>query len=472
MMFRQISAYMIANAVSALFGFVSVVLFTRMLSPHEYGIYVVGTGVAGVISTLLFGWIKFSVLRFDSEGGSKDVRTTALFAYAGLMLLSPLVILATWLFAEDSSTYVVPAVFVAFMVGLFEFVQEVFRSRQQTGAYMWSVILRAVLTVVFSAVLVMVFGMGGQGLLVSVACSYLVTLLVYAPSIWRRPCHPFDTGLMKAMMRFGLPMTASSFIFVLHTVLDRMIIITYIGETAAGVYGAAADLVRQIILFPGVAIGSATIPVAIRLLAQDGHTAANRHLMETAEVLLTVLMPMVVGLALVAPGFASLILGPEFRDAAANLIPILVFAWLFRSISYQFVHVSFQLAKKPSLMGAQGMIILAINIIGMVVLVPRFQLVGAAWALLISEIGGVIAGYFLSYRAHRLPLELRPIVKVSLATATMAVPTFIVGRLQTGNAVFDLTVPIVTGVVVYAAAAFALNLAGVRMALTRRPRPA
>jgi len=337
---------------------------------------------------------------------------------------------------------------------------------------MWSVILRAVLTVVFSAVLVMVFGMGGQGLLVSVACSYLVTLLVYAPGVWRRPRHPFDTGLMKEMMRFGLPMTASSFIFVLHTVLDRMIIITYIGETAAGVYGAAADLVRQIILFPGVAIGSATIPVAIRLLAQDGHTAANRHLMETAEVLLTVLMPMVVGLALVAPGFASLILGPEFRDAAAILIPILVFAWLFRSISYQFVHVSFQLAKKPSLMGAQGMIILAINIIGMVVLVPRFQLVGAAWALLIAEIGGVIAGYFLSYRAHRLPLELRPIVKVSLATATMAVPTFIVGRLQTGNAVFDLTVPIVTGVVVYAAAAFALNLAGVRMALTRRPRPA
>ena len=472
MMFRQISTYMIANAVSALFGFVSVVLFTRMLSPHEYGIYVVGTGVAGVISTLLFGWIKFSVLRFDSEGGSTDVRTTALFAYAGLMLFSPLVILATWLIAEESSTYVVPAVFVAFMVGLFEFVQEVFRSRQQTGAYMWSVILRAVLTLIFSSGLVMVFGMGGQGLLMSVACSYLVTLLVYAPDVWRRPRHPFDTGLLKEMLLFGLPMTASSFIFVLHTVLDRVIIVTYIGETAAGVYGAAADLVRQIILFPGVAIGSATIPVAIRLLAQDGHKATNRHLMETAEVLLTVLMPMVVGLALVAPGFASLILGPEFRDAAATLIPILVFAWLFRSISYQFVHVSFQLAKKPSLMGAQGMIILAINIIGMFILVPRFQLVGAAWALLIAEIGGVIAGYFLSYRAHRLPLELRAIVKVSLATATMAVPTYIVDRHHTGNVVFDLTVPIVTGVVVYAAAALALNLAGVRLALTRRLRVA
>ncbi len=471
MMFRQISTYMIANAVSALFGFVSVVLFTRMLSPHEYGIYVVGTGVAGVISTLLFGWIKFSVLRFDSEGGTKDVRTTALCTYAGLMLLSPLVIVVTWLIAEDSSTYVVPAVFVAFMVGLFEFVQEVFRSRQQTGAYMWSVILRAVLTLVFSAGLVMVFGMGGQGLLVSVGCSYLVTLLVYAPGVWRRPRHSFDAGLLKDMLRFGLPMTASSFIFVLHTVLDRIIIVAYIGETAAGVYGAAADLVRQIILFPGVAIGSATIPVAIRLLANDGHKATNRHLMETAEVLLTVLMPMVVGLALVAPGFASLILGAEFRDAAATLIPILVFAWLFRSISYQFVHVSFQLAKKPGLMGAQGLIILAINIIGMLVLVPRFQLVGAAWALLIAEIGGAIAGYFLSYRAHRLPFELRPILKVSLATATMAMPTFFVARHPTGNAVLDLCAPIVTGVVVYTVAAFLLNLAGVRVALMRRMRP-
>ncbi|MBB3320260.1 MULTISPECIES: oligosaccharide flippase family protein [unclassified Rhizobium] len=470
MMFRQISTYMIANAVSAAFGFVSVVLFTRMLSPHEYGIYVVGTGVAGVISTLLFGWIKFSVLRFESEGGRKDVRTTALYAYGGLMLVSPLVVAVTWLIAENSSTYVVPAVFVAFMVGLFEFVQEIFRSRQQTGAYMWSVILRAVLTVIFSAGLVMLFGMGGQGLLVSVACSYLATLLVYAPGVWRRPRHPFDVDLLKDMLRFGIPMTASSFVFVLHTVLDRMIIVTYMGETAAGVYGAAADLVRQIILFPGVAIGSATIPVAIRLLTQDGREATNRHLTETAEMLLAVLMPMVVGLALVAPGFASLILGPEFRDAAAMLMPILVFAWLFRSISYQFVHVSFQLAKKPGLMGVQGLIILAINVAAMFVLVPRFQLVGAAYALLIAEIGGAIAGYFLSYRAHRLPFELRPILKVSLATATMAVPTVIVGRHPTGNVVLDLAAPIITGVVVYTLAGIALNLAGVRVALTKRLR--
>ncbi|MBW9114076.1 oligosaccharide flippase family protein [Rhizobium cauense] len=472
MMVRQISAYMIANAVSALFGFVSVVLFTRMLSPHEYGIYVVGTGVAGVLSTLLFSWIKFSVLRFDSEGGSKDVRTTALCGYAALVLFSPLVILATWLIAEDASAYVVPAVFVAFMVGLFEFVQEVFRARQQTSAYMWSVILRAVLTLLFSFGLVMMLGMGGQGLLVSVACSYLVTLLVYAPGVWRRPRHPFDAGMLKDMLLFGLPMTVSSFIFVLHTVLDRIIIVTYLGETAAGVYGAAADLVRQIILFPGVAIGSAAIPVAIRLLAQDGHKATNRHLLETTEILLTVLMPMVVGLGLVAPGFASLILGAEFRDAAAVLIPILVFAWLFRSVSYQFVHVSFQLAKKPSLMAAQGVIILAINIIGMFVLVPRYQLVGAAWALLIAEVGGAFAGYFLSYRAHRLPFEFRPIAKVVLATGTMAVPTYFVSRHQVGNALFDLAMPIVTGVIVYSAAAFALNLAGVRTALTRRLRPA
>ncbi|WP_244919865.1 oligosaccharide flippase family protein [Rhizobium grahamii] len=469
-MFRQISTYMIANAISAAFGFVSVVLFTRMLSPHEYGIYVVGTGVAGVISTLLFGWIKFSVLRFESEGGDKDVRTTALYAYVGLVLVSPLVVAATWLITENSSRYVVPAVFVAFMVGLFEFVQEIFRSRQQTGAYMWSVILRAVLTVVFSAGLVMLFGMGGQGLLISVACSYLVTLLVYAPGVWRRPRHPFDADLLKEMLRFGVPMTVSSFVFVLHTVLDRIIIVTYMGETAAGVYGAAADLVRQIILFPGVAIGSATIPVAIRLLTQDGREATNRHLTETAEMLLAVLMPMVVGLALVAPGFASLILGPEFRDAAAVLMPILVFAWLFRSISYQFVHVSFQLAKKPGLMGVQGIIILAINVAGMFALVPRFQLVGAAFALLIAEIGGATAGYFLSYRAHRLPFELRPILKVSLATATMAVPTVIVGRHPTGNALFDLGAPIITGIVAYALAGVALNLAGIRVALTRRLR--
>ena len=41
-MLKQASIYLVAHGSSALLGLLSVVLFTRLLSPAEYGIYIVG----------------------------------------------------------------------------------------------------------------------------------------------------------------------------------------------------------------------------------------------------------------------------------------------------------------------------------------------------------------------------------------------------------------------------------------------
>lgn len=467
-MLRQVSSYMIANVVTVVIGGASVVLFTHILSPHEYGIYVLGISVAGLISTLLFGWIKTSVLRFASEEGGADVRMSALIAYGVIVMAIPLMVIAALFLPDGSAQYVVPAIFVAYTVGLFEFVLEIFRARQETGSYMRSTILRAALGITLSCILVMVFDLGGQGLLISVAGSYLVTILVYAPKVWRRPLHGFDRGILTEMLRFGLPMTVSGGIFMLHTIIDRLIIVGYLGENAAGTYGAAADLVRQIILFPGVAIGSAMVPIAIRLLSQDGPAATNRHLLHSLDLLLAILIPACVGMALTATKFSGLILGPEFEAAASELIPVIVFAWLFRSISYQFIHVSFQLAKTARLVSIQGIVILTINVIGMVVLVPRMGLMGAAWSLLFSEICGVVVGYFLSFKAHPLPLEIWPTVKICIAATAMALPTWYVETFFTEKGIIDLIMPVLTGVVAYTIAALCLDVAGIRQMLRDR----
>ena len=82
MLLRHASHYLSASIVSAALGLVSVVVFTRALSDTEYGVYVIGTSTAGILSAILFAWIRLSVLRFQSEGKSVDVRATALFGYA------------------------------------------------------------------------------------------------------------------------------------------------------------------------------------------------------------------------------------------------------------------------------------------------------------------------------------------------------------------------------------------------------
>ena len=56
-MLRHASQYMIASVVAAIFGFLGTATFTRMLSPGDYGIYVIGVDPAaqarGLGSTML-----------------------------------------------------------------------------------------------------------------------------------------------------------------------------------------------------------------------------------------------------------------------------------------------------------------------------------------------------------------------------------------------------------------------------------
>lgn len=461
-MVRQVSSYLLANIVSAVFGFASVVIFTRLLGPAEYGIYVVGFSIAAMISALTFGWIKSSVVPFSADGNDTDLRLTMGLAFPALLLLIPVLYFGISAFAPQSLPYLLPAILLAFGIGFFEFYLEIFRAKQDTMSYMWATILRAASALGVALLLVLFFDLGGTGLLASVAISYFLVALVYSVSIWRHPVKPFDPKLLRAILAFGLPMTVSGTVFVAQAMLDRFVLAGQMGEHAAGIYGASADLVRQIILFPGVAIGSAVAPIAAMLLAQNDRPALDRHLVDSTELLLGILAPAAMGLAIIAAKLGNLVLGEEFRADAAIIIPIIALAWVLRSMSYQVLHVSFQIRKTPGLMLGQGVAILAINAVALFVLVPRFGLAGAAAALVISEAAGVVIGCALTRWSYPVPLEAKPFFKVGLATAAMAIPTFLVDRAFSGTGIFDIALPVVTGILAYGLAGYVLDVASMR----------
>ncbi|KRA95535.1 polysaccharide biosynthesis protein [Devosia sp. Root685] len=464
-MIRQVSSYMLANVVSAMLGFASVVIFTRLLGPSEYGIYVIGFSIAAMISALLFGWIKSSIVPFTAHDEGADLRVTVGLAFVALTPLVPLLYFGISAVAPQYSAYLLPAILLAFGIGFFEFYLEAFRAKQQTGPYLWATILRAAVALALSLLLIAVFNLGGAGLILSVMSSYFITSLAFAALLWRGPLKPLDKTLLRAMLVFGLPMTVSGTVFVLQTILDRFVLAATLGEHAAGIYGATADLVRQIILFPGVAIGTAVAPIAVQLLARNEKAELDRHLTDSTEMLLGVLAPAVAGLAIIAAKLAFLVLGEDFRLEATNLLPLIALAWLFRSLSYQLLHVSFQIRKTPGLMLIQGLAILAINALALFFLVPRLGLIGAALALIISEASGVALGYLLTRRAYPLPLDPRPFLKVGLATLGMAVPTYLVDRALPGTGVLDIALPVLVGMLTYGLCAYGLDIAGIRSRL-------
>src|ERR1700726_5118348 len=89
MLIGQASIHLSASILSALFGLLSVFGFTRLFSPHDYGIYLLGVGFASVISVFLAGWFRNLILNGHARNDGTDVRGLVISGYSICCLAAP-----------------------------------------------------------------------------------------------------------------------------------------------------------------------------------------------------------------------------------------------------------------------------------------------------------------------------------------------------------------------------------------------
>jgi len=461
MLVRHTSQYMVSSAITAVLGFLSAAVFTRLLTPADYGIYVVGFSMANFIAATIFTWVRYSVMRFEAEGGAVDVRLTSLTAYVVSAATTPILLLSLHFIFHAPWERAGFALAVALGMSLFDLGQEILRSRLNVRAFMIGSVLRSAVAFVV-CIGIAELGGGGLGQLGGAALAYFVSSLISARAIWRGPRAPMDWDKLKLFLWLGASVTAAGFLVTFQASLDRLFIAWRFGDVEAGLYGAAADVVKQIILIPAGSVAAAAFPLTVRTFARGDAAETRRQLERTGELLFAVLAPAAVGLALTAPFLDSFLLGPAFRETAATIMPILAFAWLFQSVSQSYIHVSFHLAMRQDLAIPHGLATLAANAALLWPLTSIFGPTGAAWSLLASEFIGAAAGYALTWKAHRLPTVFNPARRIVFACATMALCVFAVERHMSDYSAAGFVVLALVGAIAYAMVAVMLNVCDAR----------
>jgi len=462
-MLRHASQYMIASVIAAVFGFLGTATFTRLLAPGEYGIYVIGVGIAGFVSSILFTWVRYSVMRLQSEG-QIDLRATALTGYGISAAAAALSLPVIMQFEFYRWQEICCAIFLALGIGLVELGQEVMRARFQVRDFVIGAVLRAILSFAFCLAAIE-FGWGGIGWLAGSALAYYVSAAFSARTVWRGPLAKVDIDQLRLFFRLGLIFTITSFVYTFQLSMDRFFLAWHSGQAFSGLYGASADLTRQIVQMPAGSIAAAAFPIAISSLARYGTAIAREHLERFGEMLLAVLIPTAVGLSLTIPYLASFILGPAFRDAAISIVPILATGWLFQCITQFYVHVSFHLAKQPEWTLLQAVTSVAVNIACIWPLTDVWGLQGTAISFLISEICGTTIGLVLTRYTHPLPLLLRPLARILLANCLMAGAVLALKHFLPMPSAAAFVILATSGLLVYALAVIGLNICKARVLL-------
>lgn len=461
MLNRHFSIYLVAYILPAAVGFFAVTAYTRLLTPAEYGLYVVGISLAGILGAIFFAWIKLSVSRYQAMSAEVDFRGTAMVAFA----LTAAVLCATtplvFLFRSDvSAELLLASMFVAIMANAVDVGQEFERAKLRPYRFAAISIVRSISSVGFG-LLGIWLGWGGLGLLAAFGLGSLTGIILNLVGDRTRIAR-FQRSQFTQLARYGLPLTLAGLSVAVYSACDRLIVAYLLGKDAAGIFGVAADLPRQFMVMIASSVAAATVPLVFRSLSEKNNATTRQRLTESLELLLVVVAPVAVWLALAADQVAGTLVGIDFRAGVSALLPTLVLARCFGIANQFYVQISFQLAERPFMLAAQSFLTLVVSVALMFALVAGYGLYGAALATLATEAIGFLVAVVLMHRAHPVPFDLNRLAGVAASAAAMAA-AILMARAQAGGAgLVALIIVSLAGGLAYAATAWLLNVANIR----------
>jgi O-antigen/teichoic acid export membrane protein len=321
--------------------------------------------------------------------------------------------------------------------------------------------LRAVLLPVLGCAFALA-GRSGVLLLVSSALACLVTALVCSREAWKGTLLRLDDRRLWDMAKAGVPLTLSATLLAISSVIDRFVVAYLVGHAPAGQFAVGVDLVRQTLIIPALSAAAAFMPLAVQIWANRGREAVRVHLEECFELLLAITLPTCFGFAIVSAHIANAVLGPEFRELATQVMPIVAVAVFFQILTYQYLHTSFVLSGHNTFYLVTTGSIIVFNTIFSFALVRHIGVIGAAWARLAAEVFGFAITLALTRWAFPVPMPFRKTGTVFAAAIIMACAVRGADAMIGTSDRYALVLLIPLGVAVYLPMCWLLDVANAR----------
>ena len=366
--------------------FLLVPLYTNYLSTDDYGIADLILTTATLLCYVFTLNISEAVLRFaiDNKGAlyqQKVLSVANKVIFIGCSILAIILYVFSGLhIIECPNYYYVFIVLLCFIQSMKNTLFNYLRAIDIIKTYVIMSISNSLLFFTFNIFFVVVLKNGLIGYLIANILSELLCVvaiivkLIISKRFSFRIKYIVCKELAKDMTTYSIPLVFNSMGWWINNSIDRYLVTAYCGTASNGVYAIASKIPSMLTIFQGIFSQAWTLS-AIREYDNDDTDSyyATIYSYYTAFSLIgcTILL-------LFNKWIAKWLFSKEFFEAW-HYAPILLFSVIFSGLSANIGSVF--IAAKDSKIFSQSTIIGAIvNIILNLLLIPTFQVYGAAWA--------------------------------------------------------------------------------------------
>ena len=434
-LFRNLAIYGFGDVATSLVSFLLLPVYTRYLKAEDYGIIAMLLTVEAVAKILFRFGVDTAFMRLyydcaDQQARQKLASTIFFFLLAiNVTVLACAIAASGWLSGQlfDTTRHrllITLALANTFVGGFYFIPLQVLRISERSGQFISLVFARAAATLIARLVLVIGAGMGVMGVvLADVVVTTLFTLVLvpwFAPLI--RPV--FSGALLRQALSFGLPRIPHSLAHQVMGLADRYFLNAFGTLRDVGLYSIGATFGLALKLFLS-AFEYAWTPFFLGAMHEPD---AKRIYSTVSTYVIAVLVLLTAGFCAVGPDLVRVATPAEFHPAGA------VTPWIALGVMFQGVYlvgsIGLIITRKTSRYPLATGIAAATNLAANALLIPRFGLLGAAWANALSYATLAAFTVWLSWREYPIPYEWRRLAAVAAAgTGAYLAAEFVIGSL-------------------------------------------
>jgi O-antigen/teichoic acid export membrane protein len=420
---RHSAVYGFGSLVSRFIAVLLLPLYTRYLTPADYGLIETLIALSAVLTVLLAAGVKSAFFRFyfDEEDKRRVIRTSFWFTMvmgtaglaAGLLLAEQI---STLLFDTGEHADLVRAAFVGLWAHVnYEQMTSLFRVEQRSFAYLVATLINLGLTVGATLLLVVAWDQGPIGVIVG---NFTGTLIVYAGLLVLRREQlglELDRPLLREMNRFGMPLVPSGLFLWVLNFSDRFFLVKLSGPREVGLYSIGVRVASAIILL--LAAFRTAWPAFAYSIDDDREAARTYSFVLTYIVMVTSWLALALGV--LAPWLVRLLTTEDFYSAERVVAPLAFAAVAFGA--YIVVVIGIGRARQTRSNWVITGVAAALNVGLNLALIPSFGMMGAAVATI-----GAYATLFLgmAWKAQRVfpvPYQWRRVATAAGAAIALTV---------------------------------------------------
>lgn len=305
------------------------VVLARLLAPADFGLFALGLVMLNLFDYVRdFGVTAALVQHRDPLHRLLPTGFTVSLLFGALMaglavLLAPTI---AHLMGHPELTAVVRVLAVALLISSFNALpQATLRRGLQFGRRLLpelsGALVKMTVAIAFAAT-----GHGVWSLVWAQLAGSAVTTTLYWLVARPSPRMGFDRSVVAALLRFGLPVTALTFLGYLDYNLPATVIGRRLGSEAVGYWSLGFRLAELTIISLCMVIGEVLFSALARL--QDDRERLVDGYLAAVGLVVAVTFPVGLGIAALAPDIVGLLYGARYAPAAAPLAGLALFATL------------------------------------------------------------------------------------------------------------------------------------------------